>query len=73
VATMLQKDVARRLGVHPNTVANMLNDGRLTSAPVTGSGAFQAPTRRVEAGSVERLVPGGANGRKWQPDAARGR
>ncbi len=52
---LTQAETARRLGVHPNTVANMLRDGRLVAVVVGNEGGPNQPTRRVDAASLSRL------------------
>lgn|GEM_PF-6551371 len=69
---LLQKEVAHRLGVHPNTVRNMLGDGRLKPVVVGYSAIHYQPRRAVDPASVERLIRARPNrrGRKWEsPDA----
>lgn len=54
-----QREAARRLGVHENTVATMLSDGRL-KAVEKGNGAGPVGTcRRVDLASLERLEADG--------------
>lgn len=58
VRFVTQAEAGRRLGVHPNTVANMLADGRLKAvvigAPPTqgGPSGRSRATRRVEEASL---------------------
>lgn len=67
-----QKEVAERLGVHRNTVRDMLDDGRLQAIEVGYSAIHYRPWRAVDPASVDRLVRAAPNrrGRKWEkPDA----
>jgi len=47
-----QKEAAQRLHVHVNTIANMLNDGRLKAVEVGTEGGRTKPRRRVELVSL---------------------
>lgn len=59
-ATITQKEAAERLGVHPNTVATMLSDGRLEPVEAgTGAGPHAHSCRRVAV----RSLPEGEHGR----------
>jgi hypothetical protein len=49
---VLQVEAARRLHVHPNTIANMLTDGRLKAVVVGSSGGMRQAKRRVEEESL---------------------
>lgn len=48
---MAVRDAAKRLGVHENTIRNMVNDGRLSAARIAGSNY-----RRVSIAEVDLLV-----------------
>jgi excisionase family DNA binding protein len=67
------REVAERLGVHRNTVANMLTDGRLRAIEVGYSAIHYRPWRAVDPASVEQLRRAAPNskGRKWEIADAR--
>lgn len=50
-----QKDAARRLGVHVNTVAHMLDDGRLTPVHSPHFQPHYSRHRHVDEASLKRL------------------
>lgn len=47
-----QAEAARRLHVHPNTIANMLTDGRLKAVEVMPGGGPYRTVRRVDEDSL---------------------
>lgn len=51
-ATVTQTEAAQRLHVHPNTIGNMLSDGRLEAVIVGMPGGPRQPVRRVAADSL---------------------
>lgn len=50
--TVTQVEAAKQLGVHPNTIAAMLSDGRLTPVVVGSYGGSYRPRRRVDGASL---------------------
>lgn len=47
-----QKEAARRLGVHVNTVAAMLDDGRLRAVDISNGAGAYGRFRRVDRASL---------------------